>query len=84
MNVLDRDQQRLPPRARLYELRDHPLLAARASRRVERLIEGSVALALRDLEQVAQVRRVLVRLSIRGCGDNRPVDVPQRGVSREA
>ena len=77
MDVLDRDQQRLVPRARLYELRDHPFLAARTRRRVERLIEGSIALALRNLEQVAQVRRIVVRLSIPGCGDDRPVDVPQ-------
>ena len=84
MHVLDRDQQRLAPRARLDELRDHPFLAARARRRVERLVEGSIVLALRNLEQVAQVRRIVVRLSIRGCGDDRPVDVPQRGVPREA
>src|SRR5271165_2385614 len=56
----------------------------RARRGVERLIEGSIALVLRNLEQVAQVGRIVVRLSVRGCRDDRPVDVPQRGVPREA
>ena len=59
MDVLHRDEQRLAIRRSLNQLGDDTLLALRPGRRIHCFIEPAGRLRLRNLEQIAQVERIV-------------------------
>ena len=84
VHVLDNQQKRLTAGGSVDEPRKRELLAARAGGGVDRLVEPAVLIALRRLDQIAQIQRVVDRRRFgvwRGC--QRPVDLAGRGIARQ-
>jgi len=59
MDVLDRDEQRSAIRRSFHQLGDDALLAERPGRRIHCLIDPARRLRLRNLEQIAQIKRIV-------------------------